>query len=133
MKNPNTFNSLPTYGQIESGIMKTAMPNNLREMNEDELAIFCTLELSKDVTELYDEIIKNGGWVLNVIRKRFSVYDIETDKKVLIMVLAMGDGAAGLCVKYVDDIANWSSENKCKKIDWSVFTKLVYPNGFPIF
>ena len=105
-----------------------------REMSEDEISIFITLERNSNVDELFEQLkLANGGWVLKAIEKRFEAHKMNVDKKVMIMILSIGDGVTGKCAKYVDDIAEWGNEFYHTKIEWDRFTKEIYPLGIPIF
>ena len=104
-----------------------------RELNEDEFFIFCELQLIPDASELYDAIVDQGGWVLRAIEKRFNALGMTADHKVMIMIMTLGDGVIGKCVKYVDDIAGWSIANKQPKITWKDYCLEIYPKEVPEF
>jgi hypothetical protein len=107
---------------------------NIRELTEDEMMIFLVLEQNPNVEPLFKEFLKtNGGWVLEAISKRFSVHQINADKRIMIAILSIGNGVIGKCAKYVDDIAQWCSDNKCVDLEWRKFTMQVYPHGIPVF
>lgn len=106
----------------------------LRELTKDEVAIFVTLELSSNADELFEQLkTVDSGWVLKAIEKRFTVYKISVDKKIMIAVLSIGDGVVGKCAKYVDDIASWSHKFNRSKIEWYNFVNEIYPTGVPNF
>jgi len=111
------------------------MPNKTRELTKDEKEILVMLQLAenKSVDQLYEKLSEtNGGWVIQAIEKRFKAYNLDVDKKVIIMISSLGDGIVGQCVKYVDDIFIWSKKNT-KEINWNCFTRRIYPMGIPIF
>lgn len=104
-----------------------------RDLTEDELSIFITLELNSNVDGLFEALkTTDGGWVLEAIQKRFEAYNLNVDKKVMIAVLSIGDGVVGMCSKYVDYIAIWNSTHHIALIDWNIFTKAIYPLGIPV-
>lgn len=106
----------------------------LREMNMDEKSILLSLELASNIDDLFNGLSEQpGGWVLKAIEKRFNELEKEVDKKIMIMILSIGDGIIDKCVKYVDDIVNWSNEFYHSKITWEQFTKEIYPHGIPVF
>lgn len=107
----------------------------MRELTQDETEIFIRLSKMNDnrTNEFFYVILKSGGWVLKAIQKRFLIHAIEVDKKVMIMVLSIGDGVVGKCAKYVDDIARICHEKNIKNLDLELFSKTIYPNGVPIF
>ena len=104
-----------------------------RELTQDELSIFITLEQNSNVDELFDKLKEtDDGWVLKAIEKRFEAHGMSVDKKVMIAVLSIGDGRVSKCAKYVDDIANWGKEFYHTKIEWKCFTDEIYPFGVPV-
>lgn len=104
-----------------------------RELTEDEMHIFMTLEINPEVDELFNKIKStDGGWVLKAIEKRFGVYNMNVDKRVMIGILTIGDGVVGKCAKYVDDIAKWSNKSSQSEINWKKFKEEIYPWGIPI-
>lgn len=108
----------------------------LRELTIDETSVFITLSKAneKQSIELFNEILNEGGWVLKVISKRFGVlHKMEVDYKTMICVLCIGDGVAGICVKYVDDIAIICKEKNIIKLNFDDFSKKIYPWGVPCF
>ncbi|MCC6843766.1 MAG: hypothetical protein IT264_11815 [Saprospiraceae bacterium] len=105
----------------------------IRELNNDEVIIFLRLMITSNVDELFKKLeLTSGGWVLKAIQKRFVAHKLNVDKKVMIAVLAIGDGIVGKCAFYVDDIASWGSKFNRKEIDWNTFTKEIYPLGIPV-
>lgn len=116
--------------------MNTNTAKANRQMTQDEVAIFVMLSAAAEdkVRELFSELKnQDGGWVLTAIEKRFNAYAIQADKKTMIMTLTMGDGVVGKCAKYVDDMVHWCKENMISKLDFDIFNKRIYPNGFPNF
>lgn len=104
-----------------------------RELTQDEMSIFITLEQNSNVDELFNQLKEtNGGWVLKAIEKRFEAHKINVDKKIMIAVLSIGDGVVGKCAQYVDDIVCWGNEFYHTRIEWDRFTKEVYPFGIPV-
>lgn len=103
-----------------------------RELTRDEMAIFLVLEKNQNIDEMF-VAMKNedGGWVLEAIQRRFSAHDINTEKRVMIAVLYIGDGVIGRCAKYIDHIAEWCHKQKTHKIEWQQFAMKVYPYGIP--
>ena len=116
--------------------MNTNTTTNLREMTNDELQMFVLLNDStaEIVIKMFNKLEEHpGGWVLRAIKKRFEAYNIKVDNKTMIMILTIGVGAVGKCVKYVDDIAVFCKDNSKTKIDFKTFTEIIYPHGFPVF
>jgi hypothetical protein len=105
-----------------------------RELTKDELHIFLILEKEVNIDGFFQYLMNKtgGGWVLKAIEKRFEAHEIAVDKKTMIAVLSIGNGAVGKCAKYIDDIAQWCNERKKNTIDWDIFCKQIYPDGIPI-
>jgi hypothetical protein len=105
-----------------------------RELTEDEVMIFIKLELMPNVDELFNKLKStDGGWVLKAIEKRFEAHNIKVDEKVMISVLAIGDGVIGKCVKYVDDIACWANMQYHTEVDWNRYINEIYTFNIPVF
>lgn len=108
-----------------------------RELNQDETSILFSLLTTKDkagIENLFKELSKQGGgWVLAAIEKRFSVHQISCDKKVMIMILTMGDGVVGRCARYVDDIVKWCRLKESTNITLDDFCNKIYPMEIPVF
>lgn len=105
----------------------------VREMTTDEMYIFVNLSkmIDSEVDDLYDALIKEGGWALEAISKRFKALDIIVDKRVSILVFFIGDSTIGKCVKYVDDIYRICRESNITNLSFKDFSMKVYPDGFP--
>jgi hypothetical protein len=105
----------------------------VREMNKDEMYIFVHLSKMTDIEadDLYHTLIKEGGWVLEAVSKRFKALDLIVDKRVIIMILSIGDSTIGRCVKYVDDIYRICGERKITNLSFQDFSMNVYTDGFP--
>jgi cell shape-determining protein MreC len=122
------------FQRIKNIIMNTT--TIFREMTTDEVSIFIMINdaQKEKVKELFNELAKQGGgWVLKVIEKRFKAYSIKVDDKIMIMILAIGNGVVGMCANYVDDIVHWCKENSKSEINFKIFTEKIYPHGFPAF
>lgn len=114
--------------------MTTDYLKRTREMTQDEVSLLIMLERGSNCADdLFKSIVDEGGWVLRAIEKRFVAHGLSVDKRVMIFVLAIGDGVVGECARYVDDIANWAEKAKQSAIDWHRFTHDVYPMGIPVF
>jgi hypothetical protein len=105
----------------------------IREMTKDEMYIFVHLSKMTDIEAdgLYNTLIKEGGWVLEAISKRFKAWDLIVDKRVSILVFFIGDTTIGRCVKYVDDIYRICGERKITNLSFQDFSMNVYTDGFP--
>ena len=104
----------------------------LRELTEEELAIFSILVVTSNGDLFFNKLTEEpGGWVLKAIEKRFIAHKLEVEKKVMIMILIIGNCVVGKCAKYVDDIANICYVSDYKKINWDMFSKNIYPFGIP--
>lgn len=113
------------------------MKQQIREMTKDEVSIFLDIQSAKDyqVENMFNAICNNeaGGWVLKAIEKRFGVLKINADKKVMIMVLSIGDGVVGRCANYVDDVVAWCRKNSYDSVNLQLFANKIYPVGIPVF
>lgn len=108
----------------------------LRELTIDEAEMFLKLQkiTDKQADDLFKKLIdQDGGWVLKAIEKRFNVLEKNVDKKIMVMILFLGDGIIGKCVKFVDDIISWGNKFNHSTITWDQYTKDIYPVGIPIF
>ena len=106
-----------------------------REMTEDEIAMFVMLTKMDNAKaeEVFELLVKKGGWQLDGIKKRFSAYNLSADNKTMIMILTISNGVIGKCAKYVDDIVVRSAKLNINEISFDDFSKLIYPMGYPSF
>ena len=107
----------------------------IRQMTEDETVTFVYLfkATESQSEELFIDLASEpGGWVLKAIEKRFLAYKTKCDAKTMIMILSMGDGAVGKCVKYIDDIVERAKLKEIEYIDFESFSKKIYPMGIPV-
>ncbi|MFA7448792.1 MAG: hypothetical protein WCY77_10170 [Weeksellaceae bacterium] len=111
------------------------MNTNQRELTIDETSIFLSLHRAneKQMNEMFEGIISEGGWQLQVIEKRFKAHSLEVDKKTMVMILSLADGTVGKCANFVDDIAKICADKNINKISFDDFSKKIYPWGILSF
>lgn len=106
----------------------------MREMNDDELSIFITLNtISKEECESLYIAFANKSWVLRAIHLHSLAMKLQLEKKVLIMLLTLGDGVIGCCLKYLHVIKKWADLQGQTVITFNDFSTKVFPFGFPDF
>lgn len=107
----------------------------LREMTEDEIAMFVMLNKMDNAKskEVFELLVKKGGWQLEGIKKRFSAYNLSADNKTMIMIFTISNGVIGKCAKYVDDVVVRSAKLNINEISFDDFSKRIYPIGYPSF
>ena len=111
------------------------MNTKTRELTIDETSIFLSLHRANEnqANEMFERIINDGGWPLKAIEKRFEAHSLDVDKKTMIMILSIADGAVGKCANFVDDISKICEDKSIKKLSFDDFSKKVYPWGIPSF
>ena len=110
------------------------MNNKNREMTDDEVSIFVTLRSTsrKNIENMYEDLIQQS-WVLKAIGKHCEAFELECEKSVQIMILTIGDGVVGHCVKYLNIVHEWAHRSGQKQVTIEDFATKIFPFGFPNF
>lgn len=110
------------------------MNNGNKEMDDDELAIFISLNTSskENIEKMYNFLLAQS-WVLEAIGKHAIARNLKISKSVQIMILTISNGAIGCAVKYLDVILKWSDLQNKKEISMNDFSTKIFPFGFPDF
>lgn len=105
-----------------------------RELDEDELAILESLLSTTDskIDELY-AVLDEETHVLKILDHRNAVYAHKIDKALRVMVLSLGDGIPGKCVKHHDYIVEYIRKTNYKQIDVEYWAQNIAPLGIPNF
>ena len=100
------------------------------QINEDVNAIYINLTKMTDenIDNCYRDMLEQS-WVLKAIEKHCEAFQLECEKSVQIMILSIGDGAVGRCVKLLDIVHEWAHRSGQKKITIDDFMSKVL--GFP--
>ncbi|SFU77233.1 hypothetical protein SAMN05216480_12331 [Pustulibacterium marinum] len=110
------------------------MSKETRVLTVNECRLLLMLSQIEHIEPLYNELIqKDGGWVLKAIAKHFEASEIETDKKIMIFILDLGDGIIGKCVNYIYDLIKWAKNRGSGIITWKNLTEDIYAHGIPVF
>lgn len=103
-------------------------------MNDEEVSIFITLNtLSKEQIESLYNALYIESWCIRAIHLHSMAMNLQLEKAVLIMLLTIGDGVIGRCLKYLHVIKKWADLEGKKESTFNDFSTKIFPFGFPDF
>ena len=109
------------------------MASDCSPLTEEQMKILMVLLIApeNEIQVLYDDILKAGDFISNVVKKRAEAFKLPFDPSAIMMISMMTKGNPGRAVlAMIDSLEEWDKQGKQNTITAGFISQHVYPWGY---